>query len=380
MAVCDLTFDVGAQPLTPATHLPLMEMVYSNSILEEKFASAGALNFFQPEVDERWKSDLSIHQSIRLRFKNYQNPFDLVQITNLTYATDAATADRNPGQPATLTTTCDPDCVSTENSWRTVDVRFKNKFRIGVSWCVEEEKLLYQDGEQRFGETVEAAKTVTSTVGWSELICQAIEAPANRLIPTFDLATTHYFDAAAGDPYEVMTKVIQYMQRVFGQRWTSEFAIIADPQFELDILDGTSTLHNYDATGKATAWGHTDTFVAGGFRPMTALPRLWGKPVMIAPDVVDYYPTSGALSGQNLNPFGNAAGTKYYVVVVSKRAFFHGSAPLMDKHYFPATCDNKYDSIQQTWISFYKLLFPNEIFVVAFNRPVAATTTTTTTV
>lgn len=361
----DFTQDIGLQPLDPATHLPLMEIAYSNKILEDKFASAGALNFFQPEVDESWKNDLSIHQSIRIRFKDYQNPFNLVNVSAVTYSENDGTGVNHV---PTMDSQCDPGCISTENSWRFLDVRFKNKFRIGVSWCVEEETLLYQDGESRFGETVEAAKTVTSTIGWSELITQAIAAPATKLLPTFSLSATHYFDAGAADQYDTMTPIIQYMQRVYGQRWASEFAIIADPEFELDILDRQSNLHNYDSTGIQTSNGNTDVFVAGGFRPMAALPRLWGKPVMIAPDVVDYYPTTGTFAGQNLNPFGNAAGTKYYVVIVSKRAFFHGSAPLMNKHYFPATCDNKYESIQQTWISFYKLLFPKEVFVVAFNR------------
>jgi len=363
MAFCDLTVDVASQPLDPATHLPLMEMVYSNNILEEKFASAGALDFFTPEVEMIGdKKDLSISQSIRIRFKQYRNPFNNVAISAVTYNEDE-------NCPPVMDSQCDPGCISSENKWRYEDVRFKNKFRIGVSWCVEEEKLLYQDAESRFNESVDDSKTVVSTVGWSELICQAIATPATRLIPNFSLSATHYFDATTADPYDTMTLVIQYMQRVYGPRWASDFAILADPQFELDILDGQSNLHNFNNDGQVTPWGHMDTFVAGGFRAMTALPKgLWGKPVMIAPDVVDYYPTEGALAGQNLNPFSNQAGTKYYVVIVSKRAFYHGAVPLMDKHYFPATCDNKNESIQQTWISFYKLLFPNEVFVVAFNR------------
>lgn len=362
MAVCDLSVSVGSQPLDPATHLPLMEMVYSNNVLEEKFGAAGGLDFFKPEVDDSWKNDLSVHQSIRIRFKDYRNPFNNVAVSEVEY-------DEDESCPPVMSSQCDPGCISSENSWRYADVRFKNKFRIGVSWCVEEEKLLYQDAESRFEESLSDSKVVTATVGWSELICQAIAAPASRLIPNFALSATHYFDAANADQYDTMTKVIQYMQRVYGQRWASEFAIIADPQFELDILDNqASNLHNYDTTGVVTTNGNVDEFVAGGFRAMTALPRLWGKPVYIAPDVVDYYPTSGPLAGQNLNPFSNAAGTKYYVVIVSRRAFFHGAAPLMDKHYFPATCDNKNESIQQTWISFYKLLFPKEVFVVAFNR------------
>lgn len=362
MSVCDLSVDVGSQALDPATHLPLMEMVYSNSVLEEKFASAGALNFFRPEVDDRWKNDLSIHQSIRVRFKNYRNPFNNVGVAAVTY-------DDAQSCPPVMEDQCDPGCVSSENSWRYEDVQFKNKFRVGVSWCVENEKLLYQDAESRFNESIEDGKKVQSTVGWSELICNAIATPADTLIPSFqDNFPTHYFDAGDADQYSTMTRVINYMQRVFGPRWNSEFMILADPQFEFDILSTESNLHNYDKNGIPSAMGNVDMFAAGGFRPMPALPRLWGSAIMIAPDAVDFYPTTGGLSGDNLNPFQNADGSKYYVVIVSKRAYFHGAVSLMDKKYFAATCDNKYDAIQQTWISFYKILFPNEIFVVAFNQ------------
>lgn len=358
----DFLVDIGSQPIDPATHLPLMEMAYSRNILEQRFNRAGGLNFFTPEVDSSWKNDLSMHQSIRLKFKGYRNPFNNVSVSAVTYTT------HTDNQPATIDSTCEPGCVSTENKWNYVDVRFKNKFRIGVSWCVEEEALNYEDGETRFGESVSDAEVVTSTIGWSELITQALAAPSPKLIPNFTLSATHYFDAGSSDEYDVLTKVIQYMQRVFGKRWASEFAIIADPQLELDLLDHSSNIHAYNETGIATANGNVDELVAGGFQPMTAIPRLWKKQVLLAPDTVDFYPTEGAHSGDNLNPFGNQAGTKYYVVIVSKRAFFQGSAPLMNKKHFPATCDNKFDAIQQTWISFYKLLFPKEIFIVAFDR------------
>lgn len=362
MSVCDLSVTVGTQPLDPATHIPLMEMTYSNSVLEQKFASAGALNFFQPEVDDSWKNDLSIHSSIRVKFKAYQNPFNIVGVSDVTYK-DGETC------PPAMDLACTSGCVSSENAWSTVDVKFSKMFRVGVRWCVETEKLLYQDAESRWDESIDAAQKVQATVGWSELICQAIAAPATTLLPTFrSQFPTHYFDAQDSDRYDTMTRVINYMKRVYGPRWDSEFVILADPQFEMDILDLGSELHSYNKTGIPSALGNVDTFAAGGFRTMPSLPKLWGSAVLITPDVVDYYPNSGSLNGDNLNPFQNADGSKYYVVIVSKRAFFHGAVTLMDKKHFPATCDDKYDAIQQTWISFYKLLFPNEIFVVAFNQ------------
>lgn len=367
MAVCDLNISVGSQPLDPATHIPLMEMQYNNKVLEDEFAKAGALNFFSPEVDPSWTNDLSIHQSIRVKFKDYQNPFTQVAITDIEY-------EDGENCPPVMSSQCDPGCISSENSWRTLDVRFKNKFRIGVSWCVEEEKLLYQDAESRFQESVDSSKVVTSTVGWSELVCQAIATPATTMLPAFrNIFATHYFDANTADVYDTLTQVFNYMQRLYGSRWLSEFAVIADPQLELDLLDHDGEMHAYNATGIATANGNTDIFAAGGFIPMPSLPKLWNKPIMIAPDVVDYYPTTGPLAGRNLNPFASADGNRYYVVIASKRSFFHGQVTLMDKKHFPATCDNKNESIQQTWISFYQLLFPKEVFIVAFDRPGGAT-------
>lgn len=363
MSVIDFSMTVGSQVLDPATHLPLMEMTYSNNVLEERFAKAGGLNFFNPEVDGSWKNDLAIHQSIRIRFKNYRNPFTSVGVSAVAYE-DGQTC------PPVIDGTCDTGCISTENSWRYEDVKYKNKFRVGVSWCVETEKLLYQDAESRFSESIDDGEQVQSTVGWSELVTQAVAAPATTLLPKFQAEfPTHYFDAASADQYTVLTKVFNYMKRVYQGRWDSEFVVLADPQLELDLADpGTSDWHRYDKTGIPSAQSNVDTFVAGGWAPMQLLPKHWGKAILMAPDVVGYYPTAGALAGSNLNPFQNADGSKYYVVIVSKRAYFHGAVSLMDKKYFPATCDNKNDSIQQTWMSFYKILFPNEVFVVAFDQ------------
>ena len=344
MAVCDLTVDVGSQPLDPATHLPLINMVYNDKVLEQRFAEDGSLNFFNPEVDESWKNNLSVAQSVRIRYKNYRNPFNNVGVTQVQY-------DEDNTCPPTMSDQCDPGCISSENSWRYADIRFKNKFRVGVSWCVESEKLLYQDADSRWSESIGDSQTVISTVGWSELICQSIASPATKKLPTFTLSANHYFDAGAADQYDTMTLVFNYMQRLYGNRWTAEFMTVADAQFELDIIGRGSDLHAWNSTGIATVNGNVDAFAAGGFRAMPALPRLWNMPILIAPDVVAYYPTDGALAGQNLNPFANADNSKYYVVIASKRSFYHGAVSLMDKHYFPATCDNKYDSIQQTWLS-----------------------------
>lgn len=364
MAVCDLNVNIGKQILDPANHLPLMKMVYSDNILESKFAEAGALNVFNPEVEAIGsKEDLAISQSIRIRFKNYRNPFTSVGIKEVQYADDETC-------PPRMEVDCAPGCISTENEWRYEDVRFKNEFQVGVTWCVKQKKLLFQDAEQKFSESIEDSKTVFSTVGWSEFVCQAIDNPAPTLLPRFQsVFPTHYFDAGSADRYTTMTNVFNYMKRVFQGRWDSEFFVIADPQFELDMLTvQNNDWHQYNKTGIPTAQGNVDLFVAGGFRPMPALPKLWGSAILIAPDTVSYYPGAGALSGANLNPFQNADGSKYYVVIGSRRSFYHGTVPLMDKTYFPPTCAGGEEAIQQVWMSYYKLLFNEEVFVVAFDQ------------
>ena len=39
----------------------------------------------------------------------------------------------------------------------------------------------------------------------------------------------------------------------------------------------------------------------------------------------------------------------------------------MDATRFPATCDNKYESLQASFLGYNDLLFPREVFVIAFD-------------
>lgn len=104
--------------------------------------------------------------------------------------------------------------------------------------------------------------------------------------------------------------------------------------------------------------------------------KLFGETVYIAPDNIWFYnPTvntaTGAITGGqaagSFNPFLSADGKKYYVVIASRRSFLTGVEPLMDMTHFPATCDNKYESIQETFLGYNDLLFPREVFIIAFD-------------
>src|SRR5690606_9841523 len=171
------------------------------------------------EVDTTWKESPSISQSIRLRYKNYRNPFNNVGVSEVSYEEDQSC-------PPVMDDQCDPGCISTENSWRYVDVLYKNKFRVGVTWCVENEKLLYQDAESRWNESIEDGQKVQAAVGWSELICQAIDNPATTLLPVFrNIFPTHYFDAGDADQYDTLTLVFNYMKRIYQGRWNNDFVV-----------------------------------------------------------------------------------------------------------------------------------------------------------
>lgn len=358
MSVCDITLDVGSQPLSPDDHIPLMKMQYSAKILEDQFASFGGINWFAPEVKAmELTGDIAIGQSLRIRFKDYENPLKKVGVSDVVYKAGETC-------PPIMDATCEPGCISTAPSWRYCDVLFDKKYTIGASYCVETERLTYSDLDERFRDSVEANKEAQSIFAWNELVCQAIADPAATLIPT-DTACfpTHYIadgGLASLNGYKTLTDVIAYMKTVFGR---NDFAIFAHRYFETDILEAGSTLHNYSNTGIPTAWGNVDALVQGGWKPMPALPGgLWGQKIFIAPDSVNLYDGT-----TNYNPFLNEDGTKYRVVIASKRSFFTGVTELMDMRRFPATCDNKNESIQETFLGYNKILFPNEVFVIEFD-------------
>ena len=356
MAVCDLTTTVTNQPLDPTLHIPLFKMKYSSAILEQCIDGWAGLDWFQPEVQtSELTNDFNMGHSLRIRYKEHENPFDSVLVEDVTYAA-------GEDCPHRLDEACTPGCISTGSSWRVKDVLYDKKFRTGASWCVETESLTYGDLESRFTENVEKTRTVISINSWSKLICDAIAAPHATEIPT-DAACfpTHFYQAglASVNAVDILKKVTSYLKtRCQG----TEMAIFTHRYFEQDMTD-CDAFCSYEKTGVSTPAAQVDSLVQGGWSMMPSLPRgIWGKGIMIAPDSVDLY-----RGGVNYNPFLNDDGTKYYMLIASKRSFFTGVTPLMDMKFFPATCDNKNEAIQQTWLTFNCILFPEEVFVLEFD-------------
>lgn len=375
MAVCDIENTVSGEALSPADHLPLMEVKYAANILKDKFAEFNGINFFNPEV-QTVSSDLTVSHSIIVRYKNPENPFSMVNVSDVTY---------KEGQscPPVLDLDCTEGCISTTPSWRSKEIKFDKLYRIGASWCVETEKLTLGTLEERFNESLKANTQVQSVYAWNAFMCQALTAAqaTDVMIPT-ECFTKHYIDAgsASANGYETLSQVIAYMKTVYGG--LTDYAIFAHRYFESDMVAPGATIYTgFGAASSANANAGATTvnveLVQGGWKAMGPLGgKLFGETVYIAPDNVWFYnptvnTTTGAISGgaaaNSLNPFLSADGTKYYVVIASRRSFLTGVEPLMDMTHFPATCDNKYESIQESFLGYNDLLFPREVFVIAFD-------------
>lgn len=369
---CDLNLDVVNQPLSPEDHIPLMEMKYNNRVLQDRFATFMGLNWFSPEVAvEELTNRLEIGQSLRVRFENDESPFDHVQVQDVEY-------DEDQSCPPKLNVNCDPGCISTAPSWRYKDILFDKIYTVGATWCVRTERLTYGTLESRFQKSLDNARTVQAVYAWTKLICEAVANPAQTLIPTdAQCFPVHYVQggSAAQNGVDVMTAVLSYMQALYGERFRTDFGIFAHRYFETDMLSVGSNLHQYNNTGIQTAAINADRLTQGGWRPMPALDQgLWGHQVLIAPDSKYLYKTeTGADAVTSYNPFLSPDGTKYYVLIASRRSFYTGVTPLMDMTRFPATCDNKNESLQQEWLGFNDVLFPNELFVIEFDVDCLAT-------
>lgn len=377
MALCDYTKTIESTPLSPEDHIPLMEVKYHPTILKDRFATFAGLDFFNPEVTVVSR-DLQISHSLIVRFENTENPFNMVNVSDVTY---------KEGQscPPVMDMPCTEGCISTVPTWRQKEIRFDKLYRVGASWCVETEKLTYGTLEERFRKSVEANTHIQGILAWNAFMCQALAAAqaTQTMIPT-DRAcfATHYYDAgsAIANGYEALSQAINYMKVVYGG--LTEYGILAHRYFESDMVAPGATIYTgFGAASSANANAGATTvnvpLVQGGWKAMGPLGgKLFGETVYIAPDDIFFYnPTINTATGaitngsavNSFNPFLSADGKKYYVVIASRRSFLTGVEPLMDMTHFPATCDNKYESIQESFLGYNDLLFPREVFILAFD-------------
>lgn len=361
--ICNLNQQVANQPLSPDDHIPLLKMRYSAKVLEQEFAKIGGLDYFQPEVQQsELTGDLKFSHSLIVRFKNHESPFKKVEISDVVYKSDDVQSC-----PPQIDFDCKPGCISTAPSWRQKEIRFDKYYRVGASWCVLTEPVTFGTLDERFNESLQAEQEVRSTFAWNKLICESIAHPAKTMIPTDARCfPVHYVDAgsAAANAYDLLGQVISYMKAVYGRSRINEFAIITHRLFEQDIISLDSSVHQYDKTGIPTDWGTKTALIQGGFEPMAPFGgKLWGQNILIAPDSIDFYDDNG----NNYNPFLSADGSKYYMIITSNKAFYTGVIPFGPMQHYPATCENKNEALEQWFIGYNDVIYPNEVFVIAFD-------------
>lgn len=361
--ICNVNQKVASQPLAPEDHIPLLKMRYSGKVLEDKFASFAGLDYFQPEVEKAEMEDnFKFSQSLVVRFKNHENPFNHVEISDVVYKT-------NQSCPPMIDFQCQPSCISTAPSWRNKEIRFDKYYTVGAQWCPKLENVTFETLDERMQESLQDQEKVQGILAWNYLVCQSIANPAKTLNPIdAKCFPVHYIDGgnAAANAYPLLGQVIGYMKAMFGG--TTDFAILTNRFFEQDIISADSSAHNYANTGIPTDWGTKTALVQGGWRPMAPFGgRLWGEQILIAPDSVDFYGQTADGKAVNYNPFVSDDLTKYYMVIVSRRAFFTGVMPLGDVQHYPATCGDGKETLEQTFIGYNDILFPNEVFVIAFD-------------
>ena len=339
-----------------------MRQIWTPEILEHKFAQNLLLSAFNAPIEDGWMDNLKVSHSARITFKKWMNPLQRVRVAELSYKEDK-----------TCPKQLDIDCVippaGVLDEYEQVDVDFRFEYSIRVDTCVKTKKITLGEAEQNYAEDLQAVTYRRAIDAWNSLAEQIIEAQTPILIPAFTnkLGTTNYLDAGEADFYETASNVFNYMRRVFGPRFKSDFLITIHPDLALDIEVNHSELLSYDKTGIVQDWLNVDQSAFGTFDMLPSLPRWRGLNILIAPDDVAFH--NGTPANGNFSPWENSDGTKVRMIIASRRSFWTKTIQLMDKTIFPATVDNPVESMVEIWIGGDKLIYPEETFLVEFTRP-----------
>ena len=338
-----------------------MRQIWTPEILEHKFAQNLLLSAFNAPVEDGWMDNLKVSHSARITFKKWMNPLQRVRVAELSYKEDK-----------TCPKQLDIDCVippaGVLDEYEQVDVDFRYEYSIRVDTCVKTKKITLGEAEQNYAEDLQAVTYRRAIDAWNSLAEQIEASGTPILIPSFTnkLGDANYFDAADADFYETASNVFNYMRRVFGPRFKSDFLITIHPDLALDLEVNHSELLSYDKTGIVQDWLNVDQSAFGTFDMLPSLPRWRGLNILIAPDDVAFH--NGTPGNANFSPWENEDGTKVRMIIASRRSFWTKTIQLMDKTIFPATVENPVESMVEIWIGGDKLIYPEETFLVEFNR------------
>ena len=339
-----------------------MRQIWLPNILEHKFQQNLLLWAFNTEIEDGWMNNLKVSHSARVTFKKWMNPLQRVRVAELSYKSGVEC-------PKQLDIDCVIPPAGPLNDYEQVDVDFRFEYSIRADLCVKTEKLTLGEVESNYADHLEGATYRRAIDAWNALADQIIESDSPVLIPAFvtKLGGTNYLDAGAADFYETASTVFNYLRRSFGPRFKSEFIVTIHPDLALDIEVNHSDLLSYDKTGIRADWLNVDQSAFGSFDVLPSLPRWRGLTILIAPDDIAFH--NGTPNGANFSPWENTDGTSVRMIIASRRSFFTKTIQLMDKRVFPATVENPIESMVEIWIGGDKLLFPEETFLVEFDRP-----------
>lgn len=344
----------------------LMRQVWTPEILEHKFAQNLLISVFNAPVDDSWMNNLSKSHSARITFKKWMNPLQRVRVAELSYVAGKEC-------PKQLELNCEIPSAGPLDEYETVDVDFKFEYSIRADLCVKNIKFYPGQVEEQYREDLEAVAYRRALDAWNSLAEQIIASESPVLIPsmTDKVGTTNHLIVAAGSAdsfYTVASNVFNYMRRAFGPRFKTDFIITIHPDLALEIEQDFSQALSYDTTGIRQEWLNVDQSAFGTFDVLPSLPRWRGLTVLIAPDDVAMH--NGTPGGANMNPWEGENEEKDTVrmIIASRRSFWTKTIQIMDKRIFPATVENPVESMVEIWAGGDKLIYPEETFLVEFER------------
>lgn len=342
----------------------LMRQVWTPEILEHKFAQNLLIWVFNAPISDDWMNNLSKSHSARITFKKWMNPLQRVRVAELSYIDGKEC-------PKQLDLNCEIPSAGPLDEYETVDVDFKFEYSIRADLCVKNIKFYPGQVEEQYREDLEAVAYRRALDAWNSLAEQIIASEAPVLIPsmTDKVGTTNYLQVPASSTdsfYTTASNVFNYMRRAFGPRFKSDFVITIHPDLALEIEQDFSQALSYDTTGIRQEWLNVDQSAFGTFDVLPSLPRWRGITVLIAPDDVAMH--NGTPGGRNMNPWENNDGSAVRMIIASRRSFWTKTIQIMDKRIFPATVENPVESMVEIWAGGDKLIYPEETFLVEFER------------
>lgn len=340
-----------------------MRQIWTPEVLEHRFAQNLLIDVFNPDITDGWMDDLAHSHSARLTFRKWMNPLQRVRVAEVAYKSGVEC-------PKQLDLDCVIPPAGPLDDYEQVDVDFRFEYSIRADLCVKTEKLTPGEIDRIWSESVDAVTYRRAIDAWNALAEQIIDSDSPILIPSMSTALggSNYYDAGTDDVYETMSKVFNYLGRVYGPRFHSDFVITIHPDIALDIEVNHSDLLSYDKTGIRQDWLNLDQATAfSSFQVMPSLPRWRNTTILIAPDDVAMH--NGTPGDANFNPWENADGSKVRMIIASRRSFFTKTVQLMDKREFQPTVENPIYTIAEIWMGGDKLIYPEETFLVEWDRP-----------